>query len=191
MRRGAFHAATAPCKNKVLWDRFTGRGPRKFRSAVADSGSRPRAKCGGVRIENRASLALSQMTAASLPKTQPPRISRWKQVVRTPPLGSLLARSRRSTLVGGNRPPRLGAAGPDPGFGSPPAGRNPLAAAPRAPPGRAIDAAAAPRRSARKEDGGNVECALPRPLLDRHTAGNSRDGGRSPDNRRDTPDEIL
>jgi len=162
-----------------------------FRQAVAGSGSYPRAKCGGVRKENRASLAPSQMTDASLPRTRPPRKPCSKPVVRRPLGGSLLARSRHSTLAGDNRPPRRGAEGPGLWPGSPPVDQSHFVAAQRESIGRVIDAPATLRRSDRKKDRGNAECSLSRFLADRHTARSFRESERSPDNRGDTQDAFL
>ena len=68
MCRGAFHAAATLSKRGFCGIDNPLRPNGKFRQAVAGSGSCPRAKCGGVRTENRASLAPSQMTAASWPR---------------------------------------------------------------------------------------------------------------------------
>ena len=112
-------------------------------------------------------------------------------VVRRPPAGWLRARSRHSTLVGGNPPPRLGAVGPDLEFGSPPVGRNEFAAVQRERVYRAVDVGAAPRKLSGKDDKGSVECALAGSLPERHTVYNIHGGAPSPDNRGDKQDEIL
>ena len=191
MRRAACHGAVTYFKKRVLWDYTLPSSTARFRKRVAGRGSCPRAKCGGVRKENRASLAPSQTTDAGSPRMRRHRKPCYQPVVRRLLLGSSLARSRHSTLVGGNPPLRCGAEGPDLGSGSPPSCRTQLATAGREPPDRASDAAAGPRKSNRKEDKGNVEHSLARPLPDRHSADNIHGGGRSPDNRGDRPAEIL
>ena len=72
-------------KSRVVWDGRLAGCPGRFREAVADSGSCPRAKCGGVRKENRASSALCPEPYASQPKVRSPRKRSSQSVVRRPP----------------------------------------------------------------------------------------------------------
>ena len=196
--RGVFHLARSFSRHRPGLQRYRFVGPinslrlnGKFSQAVAGSGSCPRAKCGGVRKESRASLAPSRRTAASSPRATPRRISRWKQVVRRRLGGWSRVWSTHSTLAGGNPPPQRGAEGPDLESGSPPACRTQLAAARPEEGGRVIDVAAAPRRSGRRGGRGNAESSLSASLPDRRSVRNIHGGGRSPNNRRDTPDAFL
>ena len=166
----------------------------KFRSAVAGSGSGARAKSGGVEKENRASWTRSQMTGASSPKKGRLQQPCLKPVGRRPLAGFLPARSKHSTRAGGSPPPRRGAEDPDLGSGSPPFGRNPLAAARRGSAGRVIDAEAGPRRLNRKDGTDTAGYSLPPPLPwslpDQRNARKCHDNAPSPDNRGGTPDAI-
>jgi hypothetical protein len=165
--------------------------PGSFTEAVADSGSCLRAKYGGVRTENRASSAPSPCSHASWPTVRSLQKRSRKSVVRRPPSGCQLARTRHSTLAGGNRPPRLGAVGPDLESGSPPDRRNPPVSAPLESPDTAADAAAAPKSSSRTDGTDNVPLAPDRCLQDPRSACSVRGNAPSPDNRADTPAEIL
>jgi hypothetical protein len=164
--------------------------PGRFTEAVASSGSCPRAKSGGVRTENRASLAPSPWSYASSSTVRLLLKPTSQSVVRRPAEGYRLARTRHSTLAGGNRPPRRGAAGPDPGSGSPPVGRNPPAIVPLESPDTAADAAAAPKSSGRTTSSDTGKSVPTRCLLDRQSDRSAHGGISSPNNRANTPAEI-
>lgn len=174
-----------------MWDGWSVQAVGPSAEAVADSDSYPRAKSGGVPTENGASSPPSPWSHASCSTVRLLLKPSLQSVVRRPAEGCQLARTRHSTLVGGNPPPRDEAAGPGPGLGSPPDGRTLLAAARFESADTAADAGVKRRSSTHRADTKTVRCVPCSCLPDRHSVCSFRADEPSPDNYADRQDAIL